>query len=529
MSSHENQTGDDAEMSGCQLQESQHNPANQLAGSTQAPAASGGRGGGRGRGHGRAGHGGHANSGRGGHSGRGNGSSGRGGGNGGHDRGGVTKSYGGTSNRGGTSRRGARYETGGGLTVGRVQEPLGYENAHTILSTTPIYRLQEGSSIGDVPGKGQAIGVDPTGDHFHFRNMTDQQVGSKFMALTANTSHTRNDWVMSKVRKPGEQTLLADIAQGVFGSVLPAGGKAKALPAPEGACAGCGLKDHVLADCVKVSIAGDIVGCPVCNTLEHDVDGCKEFRALSRMDQMELIILKRARKPCIRSTKPWTEWLPEYVEIHGEDEEEAWLPLSRPFVSKLRRRNPGLFQTWNYGSTDGRGIAVDPRTRTVQNVRVAADTGFISQYETDQARWLREKLEKMEKQVALAKADADRYEQGREVIGQGLIAALGTSHTKETMATAASKGNVAAAPKEAAAPAIATRRLADAPPLSDEARGLSKAAESSKAAEPSKGGAADKSSMDVDEEENDEEDDDDFDFDFNEDVERGVPGVRKSG
>ena len=64
----------------------------------------------------------------------------------------------------------------------------------------------------------------------------------------------------------------------------------------------CRSRNHELADCLgPPSTLGDIDGCPLCNTEDHDLDSCPDLPRTSRAKLFEVLITRRANKPPIRT------------------------------------------------------------------------------------------------------------------------------------------------------------------------------------------------------------------------------------
>jgi hypothetical protein len=76
-------------------------------------------------------------------------------------------------------------------------------------------------------------------------------------------------------------------------------------------CGNCGILGHEVKHCVAACIAGDIKACPVCNTAEHLLDECSRWRGMFHAQQTDLLIVRRGRRPPIRTHKTWMLWLDE--------------------------------------------------------------------------------------------------------------------------------------------------------------------------------------------------------------------------
>ncbi|CAG7565833.1 unnamed protein product [Fusarium equiseti] len=117
---------------------------------------------------------------------------------------------------------------------------------------------------------------------------------------------------------------------------------------PGSSCVECG-EDHALRDCLYTP-KGYVYGCTLCNTTDHAVDSCNQFKDLSIKDQAGLLVYERGNKPMLETSKDQPKWdwyLREYLKQAGED---AALPESLPwtmeFAKEVRQREDfGELQT----------------------------------------------------------------------------------------------------------------------------------------------------------------------------------------
>ncbi|KXH35795.1 hypothetical protein CSIM01_00509 [Colletotrichum simmondsii] len=83
-------------------------------------------------------------------------------------------------------------------------------------------------------------------------------------------------------------------------------------------CANCGHHGHWLGDCAFPDDDGSIGGCPLCNSKMHCWDQCSRAQSLSTRIKAELIVLRRANKPPIRSRLPFTKILQDALDKSSE-------------------------------------------------------------------------------------------------------------------------------------------------------------------------------------------------------------------
>ncbi|KLU85852.1 hypothetical protein MAPG_04872 [Magnaporthiopsis poae ATCC 64411] len=178
--------------------------------------------------------------------------------------------------------------------------------------------------------------------------------------------------------------------------------KGSALAAMPGCCGGCGRQGHTPAECVKGTEIGDIMGCPLCNTVAHGVDSCRRFRELDNTSKMELLIRRRGHKQCIRSLTPWTDLLSVYEARYGK-EQAAWLPLTRPLAVKFQNMRQHLHEAYQYGEGDA-GLMEDPITKNLDAVRAAIATGWRFEFEPAGMKRLRIYIQHHKHQVAHAES-----------------------------------------------------------------------------------------------------------------------------
>ncbi|KAL0767680.1 hypothetical protein CaCOL14_009919 [Colletotrichum acutatum] len=121
-------------------------------------------------------------------------------------------------------------------------------------------------------------------------------------------------------------------------------------------CANCGHHGHWLGDCAFPDDDGSIGGCPLCNSKMHCWDQCSRAQSLSTRIKAELIVLRRANKPPIRSRLPFIKvlqdaldksfeylfaeapgmpWTMEFTrnEMYKKFEDQAWIN-KEPYLAK---------------------------------------------------------------------------------------------------------------------------------------------------------------------------------------------------
>ncbi|KAF0319485.1 hypothetical protein GQ607_013304 [Colletotrichum asianum] len=74
-------------------------------------------------------------------------------------------------------------------------------------------------------------------------------------------------------------------------------------------CGNCGLRGHILLDCLWPDQDGWIQGCPLCNSKEHHLEGCDRMQRLTERDMFGILVLRRANKPPLKTTEAWIEWV----------------------------------------------------------------------------------------------------------------------------------------------------------------------------------------------------------------------------
>lgn len=74
-------------------------------------------------------------------------------------------------------------------------------------------------------------------------------------------------------------------------------------------CGNCGLRGHILLDCLWPDQDGWIQGCPLCNSKEHHLEGCDRTQRLTERDMFDILLLRRANKPPLKTTEAWIDWV----------------------------------------------------------------------------------------------------------------------------------------------------------------------------------------------------------------------------
>ncbi|KAH8194063.1 hypothetical protein TruAng_011778 [Truncatella angustata] len=127
----------------------------------------------------------------------------------------------------------------------------------------------------------------------------------------------------------------------------------------------CDKDDHILSDCVgpPTKIAGDIYGCPECNTTDHPFDDCHKVTGahgtlpLTEDEVFILLIVKRLDKPQIRSNRVFSQETHNVLYMkHNIGDRSPW---TRDFaIKQLDKINPP-WQDYNY-STQTPVLLQDP-------------------------------------------------------------------------------------------------------------------------------------------------------------------------
>ncbi|KAJ4011531.1 hypothetical protein NW752_008537 [Fusarium irregulare] len=89
---------------------------------------------------------------------------------------------------------------------------------------------------------------------------------------------------------------------------------------------------HGLVDCISSCSKGELVGCIICNKINHNTDDCMLFKGMNLTEKVEWLVTKRANKPPLMTKVPWFrvlhQWCmsPEYDanEIKGFPWTKTW-------------------------------------------------------------------------------------------------------------------------------------------------------------------------------------------------------------
>ncbi|KAF4944984.1 hypothetical protein FGADI_12243 [Fusarium gaditjirri] len=69
-------------------------------------------------------------------------------------------------------------------------------------------------------------------------------------------------------------------------------------------CVGCGSHTNSLTTCFRAGPDGVVIGCYICNTLEHNLIRCRKFKKKTPMSKMLSVVTRRKRMPtCMAWTK----------------------------------------------------------------------------------------------------------------------------------------------------------------------------------------------------------------------------------
>lgn len=99
---------------------------------------------------------------------------------------------------------------------------------------------------------------------------------------------------------------------------------------PKVKCGGCGSKTHQLLQCLKAGPTGLMKGCPKCNTINHDIDGCIKMRDLKI--RFQVLVMKRGHMPAFATKK---------LEFHWATVFREW-PVRQESFGQRRKKDPRL-------------------------------------------------------------------------------------------------------------------------------------------------------------------------------------------
>ncbi|KAK3994503.1 hypothetical protein QBC44DRAFT_306358 [Cladorrhinum sp. PSN332] len=120
-------------------------------------------------------------------------------------------------------------------------------------------------------------------------------------------------------------------------------------------CASCGRFGHKLHQCIKATNQGDVLGCPICNVLEHKIVNCPTEPTDEKV--WSWIGPGRARKPPFR-VKGYSWQQLGFTFRHSDS---GIFPWSVKFARQWTQANPDAWKTFNYGVDDDT-LPADPDT-----------------------------------------------------------------------------------------------------------------------------------------------------------------------
>ncbi|OAQ76527.1 hypothetical protein VFPBJ_08887 [Purpureocillium lilacinum] len=138
-------------------------------------------------------------------------------------------------------------------------------------------------------------------------------------------------------------------------------------------CANCGDVSHMLGTCPIPSDRGILYGCPMCNSIEHNINECAEWPSLPIGDKYQFLVLDRGNMPPLatRDSRLWYNVLVAHLQVSPEN----WPPTIFPWTPAFGRQ---IAQ--ELASQNGRGHPVsryrnrwllpsDPQTRDWPSVQ----------------------------------------------------------------------------------------------------------------------------------------------------------------
>jgi hypothetical protein len=144
-------------------------------------------------------------------------------------------------------------------------------------------------------------------------------------------------------------------------------------------CGHCKTKGHTMRYCLSAR-DGDIPGCTICNTTNHEMDSCSTFKVLSRDAKFDFLVTQRANLPPLRTIVPWEAflycWLKD-TETRSKPLPDAF-PWSMEYSKALVRELEGRRVRWLQDSFDksNHDLSKLPRDRNIGR-RTGNQTGMI--------------------------------------------------------------------------------------------------------------------------------------------------------
>ncbi|KAM0297226.1 hypothetical protein ACHAPM_009759 [Fusarium culmorum] len=106
-------------------------------------------------------------------------------------------------------------------------------------------------------------------------------------------------------------------------------------------CSHCKRAGHSLKDCLY-GLDGVIPGCIFFNLQDHAVDACADFKAMSLRDKVRLLVHDRSKRPALKTSIDWWDYLRDYLKQEGTDIPEAF-PWSSDFAIAKANRDRGVY------------------------------------------------------------------------------------------------------------------------------------------------------------------------------------------
>ncbi|RBR25188.1 uncharacterized protein FIESC28_02096 [Fusarium coffeatum] len=143
--------------------------------------------------------------------------------------------------------------------------------------------------------------------------------------------------------RPEQPSFLKETAQHVTSSTRPQETREKRIKVfssqPGISCLSC-RKHHPIRDCLFAP-QGYIPGCILCNTSEHPVDICDQFKQMSTKEKAELLVYERSNRPMLHTSpdRPaWQWYLEEYLKEAGPGAIPSAVPWTSAFAKKVQAR-----------------------------------------------------------------------------------------------------------------------------------------------------------------------------------------------
>ncbi|PWI72987.1 hypothetical protein PCL_10002 [Purpureocillium lilacinum] len=154
----------------------------------------------------------------------------------------------------------------------------------------------------------------------------------------------------------------------IFGDRSPIQKPLKNEAQPE-RCANCGDVSHKLGVCPQHTRIGILYGCPICNSMEHNINDCLKWPGLPLRDRYRVLVLNRGNMPPLAThdSRLWYNVLVDHLRASPQNSPPTTFPWTPAFGRQMAKY--GGYKDGHTYPVNRWLLPTDPETKDWQTVQ----------------------------------------------------------------------------------------------------------------------------------------------------------------